>query len=284
VEQVIRKHRTGLREHRIYTKAEADAIPLLYVPWRDVRPEQWCETDDGYVVQCLRRKPFKGGDEIVTLSIATGLVKRTKRLEWEPRRGKRAFGLGTRTWIEEECGTQRVKRVARLMAKMLMQKDVDFDLLGMAYRQDQKIPAATVKVLLRNEEVQAMVTEELEKLLEEEGITRRVVVRDAVKAKELAEKMGDSGNMFKVVRWFGQLLDVDRVKPAAGRYDHGALETYAEVLDEVEQGKPKQVTEGSSDALPEEVRVSDGGVTQVQAVSERPVSDVLSEAQPGTDA
>ena len=284
MEQVIRKHRTGSREHRIYTKAEADALPLAYVAWRDVRPDQWCMTDDGYVVQCLWRKPFKGNTELVTLSIATAVVGMTKVVEWEPRRGKRAFGIGLGTWAELECGRERTKRVVRMMAKMLLQKNVDFDALGVAYRQDQKIPAATVKILLRQEGVQKMVTEELEKLLEDEGITRKGVVRDAIRAKDLAEKMGDSGNMFKVVKWFGELLEVERIKPMKNQYAMGELANYAEVLDEVEGSKPKQVTEGSSDALPEEVRLSAGRVTQVQAVSEQPVPDVLSEAQPGTDA
>jgi hypothetical protein len=240
-------------------------------------------TDDGYVVQCLRRKPFKGNTELVTLSIATAIVGMTKAVEWEPRRGKRAFGMGTRTWVENECGKERTKRMTRLMAKMLLAKEVDFDALGVAYRQDQKIPRATVKILLRQEEVQKMVTEELEKLLEEEGITRKSVVQDAVKAKDLAEKMGDSGNMFRVVKWFGELLEVERIKPMKNQYAMGELANYAEVLDEVEGSKPKQVTEGAGTALPEEVRLSAGGVEQVQAVSGS-VANVLSETQPGTDA
>lgn len=221
-DQLIRRFGGTPRKWAVYSKEEADEAGIEYVPWREAEEGEWALTDDNYVCQVVRktgphRENGRGlSRHNITLPFCRRWVGTQELLYSEYRRS------GMRPWLEDELKTERFKRALNLYARLLLEKgyplsEADMHAVGMAYRADQKIPAASFQRIIRYEAAKQMLAKELESILAERGVTKESVISMYQQAFAEAEKTGNSATMRSVAKDLSEMLDMKPDK----KVEHG---------------------------------------------------------------
>lgn len=214
---ITRNLRTGRREFRVYTKEEADELSITYKPWAEGVAGDWVLSDDGYVAECYSFKEYrmvskKGKiriDKFVRLAFGAYWVNKNTKCEYGLRRITRDFcTTRPQPWGERESRRKIVKHVIRLYAKMWLNNTVDLAKLGKIYAPKQLIPEASIKRLLRQPEIKEMVSKELRKVFQENGIDEKYVLE---LYKKVAGKAEEKENLSTVLRVADTLADMLRM-------------------------------------------------------------------------
>ena len=145
-------------------------------------------------------------------------------------------------------------RFAKLYARMLLNGKVDFEQLGKVYRPDDQIPAAKAKRVLRSKTIQNMVTEEIIKLYESNGITIDSVVKEEVNILNAAKEANNLRIQLDVVNNWRDSLDL---KPAKQVNNTVTTTDYIRLIDknsnkQIEAKQTKQLTSNNSESDNEE--------------------------------
>lgn len=196
-----RKINGVVAEYNVYSKGEADDLGLQYKHWREAGIMEYVITDDGYVCQLLGVWEFKNRNiphKVYIFPFKRILLTKAARLLFTEKPD----------WVTSEMRRTRTKLVVKLFAQQLLAGQVDYELLGRIYRPDQKIPAATVKRLLRQEKIQNMVKDEVAKELKGIGVDTRFTLHTIRKAIEIAEAKQDAANMLRGADTLVDLLDL----------------------------------------------------------------------------
>jgi len=112
--------------------------------------------------------------------------------------------------ITGEKRRQRLQRFIKVYARMLLNGAVDFNKLGKIYNSKELIPEAKAKKILRNREVAQMVTDEIAKIYESNGITPDFILKKRLEVLNtaLSEDKKDLTNANKVLESFeSKLID-----------------------------------------------------------------------------
>jgi len=111
-----------------------------------------------------------------------------------------------------------------VFVEMLVSKHgVDWRRLGIVYRPDEAIPEATVRRLFKQERIRQMVQEELRKVLKEESVDEREVIRMYRRAFVKAEATDNPSAMRSVAKDLSEMLDM-RGKGGDGGFGSGWLD------------------------------------------------------------
>jgi hypothetical protein len=203
---ITRKVKGVVAQYNIYTKDEAIDLGIQFKPWREARVSEYILTDDNYVCQLIAiqefTNPHKQSYIVYVFPFKRILLTKSCKL----------FYTQKPDWVTSEMRRGRTKLVVKLLAQQLIKGEVDYDMLGKIYRPDQQIPAATVKRLLRQERIQNMVKDEIQKELGGVGLNAKYVLTTIKKAIELAETKGDPGNMLRGTKDLSELLDLNPEK------------------------------------------------------------------------
>ena len=113
-----------------------------------------------------------------------------------------------RTWLKKELNKPRARRLIKAYANMLINGSVDFKVLGNIYRQDEKIPGATVKRLFRYQEIKDMIDKELEKALIGNGITKDFLINARKEIIQLSKDKEKYDIMLKGVEGFEDMYNM----------------------------------------------------------------------------
>jgi hypothetical protein len=217
MERLVRRTGRGEKEHSVYSVEEAEALGMVYRPWRDAVGGEWAQTDDRFVAELLELREYKGAIHNLLFSFGEVWVKKNTTVEWLKWRDV-YMKRPKRTWINQEAGKTRTKNMIALYVQMLMSGRVDWNKLGQAYRPDQKIPAATVRRLLKQEEIKEMVQAEIRKTLTDQGVDEKYVIDTIKDAIVLAKNEGDASTMIRGAKEFGEMLEMKN-KPSAGNFN-----------------------------------------------------------------
>lgn len=208
----IRKRvRKELKTFTVYTEAEAREKGIEFVPWREVEAGQYCISDDGYVAECIRRLgPYRDTNRTrVRYEIILPYGRRftgARQLLFEE--------LSKPThWADAELRRNRGRNTVKLYAQLWLQRkgkltDDDYHTLGLTYRKDQQIPAASVKRFLKTKQAQAMIQAEIAALLAEQGVTPEGVVKEYKEILEAAKLDGKVAAAKSVVDVFRDMLEM----------------------------------------------------------------------------
>jgi hypothetical protein len=109
-------------------------------------------------------------------------------------------------WLRYELGKTKTKIVIRTYVKMLMSGRIDWEKLGQMYRPDQKQPIWTLKRLLKQTETKRMIDSEIDKLLQEEGITAKFNIEQRKEVLVKALEKGDLTNANRALDKFDEFL------------------------------------------------------------------------------
>lgn len=204
------------QEFKIYPQEEADAAGIEYVYWKQAQPGDWALSDDGYVGECLQAKAYTDSRRpnrarrLVTLSFGRMWVYPSARLEYLPRKARGAYSYcSPKTWSEVEARKTRTKRTVHAYALMVIDgQGVDWKKLGLIYRPDQRIPAATVRRLFKQEAIREMIDRRFRELISARGITEGDVIDMLISAFKMAESNNDPKEMRIVAEDFSKMLDM----------------------------------------------------------------------------
>ena len=172
-------------------------------------------SDDGYIGECLSKKTYtdkKGRTKTyITMCYGVQWGSPNARLLYEPNKEANIYNqVKPKSWKEREAGKTRTKNVvSAYVHQLLSDKKVDFKALGNIYRPDQRIPEATVRRLLKQEEIQTMIDKKLGELLTNKGVTKEMVVDLLLKALEMAECKSDVSNFLRATENFMKMLDME---------------------------------------------------------------------------
>jgi len=216
MDKISRKINNKKIEFQIYTASEADDRGIAYKPWKEVDVGDMGISDDGYVGICLSRKEYKkkiGNSKakvFIRLSHGVGWVTKTSKLLYEPNRAMNRYtAINPRIWVDGELRRTRTKNLINAYVEMLLSdKGIDWEQLGKIYRPDQQIPAATVRRLMKREEIQTVVEAKVRDILNEKGITKEYVVDLHQEALDMAKKKCDVGNFLRATENFMDLLEM----------------------------------------------------------------------------
>jgi len=221
MEIIRRKYGGEIKEYKIYSKEEFEKLDIPYKYWKDGWPEDWVITDDNIVSMVIARKAYdryKSNNiyrrELVQLPIGSYFVDNRRAIRND--RNKRKSHVFT---LKER------KVITRLFALMILSGTIDWRLLGRAYNVHDKMPEAAVKRKLRSKEVQAMVNKELEKILEERGVSTNRIIDMYNEAFEVAKEDRDPNAMIKVAENFAKIKELF---PKTGTQPFMQLQKYAE--------------------------------------------------------
>lgn len=230
---IQRKRRSGHTEHNIYTEEEAKAQGIEYVPWREATPGDWAITDDGYVMECENVYETNGKSNQVVLSGGRQWTSGNAEINFEK---NHEIGIYTaskpRTWQEREARLGRTKRAMKVIAASIIETGKpDLETAAFVYRQDEEIPVATLKRLLRQEEVQKVLRDELRKMYEDEDFNERSVIQELKELRQEAKEKKDLSNWNRGLETSIKLLDMEPGKETK--------------VDEFEIDVSRQITSGN---------------------------------------
>jgi len=218
METLTRNLKTGERTFYIYTKEEADAKGIKYVYWKDAEDGGWALSDDGYVAECYGVKEYtskrlRSGDvrkKYIKLAFGVYWTNKYSKCLWLERKTIGDYSnVNPEGWQDKEARKERTRRLVKLYAHMFMMGKMDWDLLGQVYRKDQKNAAATARRLLKQERIQQMVSEEIQQLLTDHGITRAFIVDEMKASLQGAKQKGDYTNVNRVIEKFIAMLEME---------------------------------------------------------------------------
>jgi hypothetical protein len=199
----------------VLSKFNADEDGVKYVPWKSAKPGNWALTDDDFVALCVKRQSYTDKRnrqrDLITLSFAKAwsTTKAFKYTEFLHSGGWGNSSPGV--WIEKEARRTRTKVAVVLYVEMLLSKgEINWTVLGRAYRPDQRIPQATVKRLFRHDKVKDMIRTEIRKALSNKGINEEEVLEMYLGAYRKAEEVGKPSEMRAVAGDLAELLGMNK--------------------------------------------------------------------------
>ena len=213
-DKIVRKIKGMKKTYFVYTKQEADNDNISYKHWKEVEPGDHGLTDDDYVAVCIGKNIYtdkqKRERAFIKLSCAVGWVSKNTQMLYEPNRD---FGLYSQVkpdyWVRKEIRSTRFKNaVTAYVEQLLNQTGINWDIIGNIYRPEQKIPAATVRRLFKQQEVRDVVEEKLKAILSEKGITQERVLELYERGLLMAETKIDIGNYIKIIDTYADLLEM----------------------------------------------------------------------------
>jgi hypothetical protein len=216
MDKLVRKIGGMNKTFFIYKQDEADKEGLSYVHWKEVGTGQYALTDDKYVGKCVSRKEYtdKQGRcrAYIKLCCGVGWDNKSSTLLYEP---NREFNMYSQVkpdyWVRKEIKSTRFKNaVIAYVEQLLSPNAVDWDVIGNIYRPDQKIPAATVRRLFKQQEVKEVIEDKLKQKMDDKGITQEMVLDLHLEAIEVARSKRDPSNMLRATE---NLMDLLEMKP-----------------------------------------------------------------------
>jgi len=150
--------------------------------------------------------------------------------------------VNKKRWIKYELGKTKTKLVIKAYVRQLVSgSKIEWEKLAMMYRPDQQQPVWTLKRLLKQEETQRMVNEEIDKLLSDEGITAKFVIGERKELLKSAKEKGDITNANRILDSFEDKLDM---KPKETKFQQTTVTNYKALL---EDNPLKQLESGDSE-------------------------------------
>tara|TARA_R110002074_G_scaffold107607_1_gene232518 strand:+ start:277 stop:1035 length:759 start_codon:yes stop_codon:yes gene_type:complete len=214
MDKITRKLNNKKAIFMVYTESEASDKGIEYVHWKQVKQGKHGISDDGYVGICLSRKSYTDKKnrtkENVKMCYGVQWVTANSQLLYEPNKSAGIYSAVKPTgWAEKEAGKTRTKNAVNAYVHQLLgNKGIDYNVLGNIYRPDDKIPAATVRRLFKQEEIKAMVDKKLKDILVEKGVTKDMVIDITLEGINIARTKMDANNMFKGADSLAEYLEM----------------------------------------------------------------------------
>tara|TARA_R100001244_G_C5168323_1_gene131520 strand:- start:2363 stop:3193 length:831 start_codon:yes stop_codon:yes gene_type:complete len=196
------KHRgdSDVTTYKIYKKKEADSEGLTYVHWKDSQAGGWAISDDDYVSKVISRReyPHRIDGINIYLRFPWGYTffspeRSSKPLKVQGRKTNVTFT--GKSYIEVQSGQNKMKNLASMFA---LKPDYDVAIewaLGVVTESERRKWKRTMK----SEVFKDMVREEMQKLLQDHGLTEGFTLSLLEEAIEMSKVKKDITNLMRAV-------------------------------------------------------------------------------------
>ena len=234
MDKIKRKFKKNPGIFTVYTKDEADKENIKYVYWRKAKPGDWALTDDNFVMELIRAKTYSDdygvSKQFMTFSAGCTWDGPSNDFEYLPRKKYKAWDVSKpQSWDEKEAKKNRTKRTANLYAHQLLAGKVDLGMLGKLHNPNSKKPAFHMKQLLKTEGVRKLVSQEIDLLLEDMGITKKFAIQILAEAVEAARESGRPSDLLKAAQELQVLTGIKGGEQRIVRTE--SIEASSKVLD-----------------------------------------------------
>lgn len=251
--EITRKRRSGHSTHKVYTKEEAKEQGIDFVYWKDVEIGDWAVTDDGYVMECEQIYETDGKNDQVVLTGGRQWTSESAEILFEKNHDMEIYTMNRpQHWSEVEARRTTTKNAMKVLAASLVTTGKpDYESAAHVYRQDEEIPVATLKRLLKQERIQKVLREELQKIYEDEDFNERSVIQEIKELREKAKDKKDLSNWNRAIETSIELLDM---KPSSEkRVDEFEFDVSRQISGDVEEERARMKGKSTTTdgALPE---------------------------------
>ena len=205
----IEIHHKGDRDattYSIYKESEAKELELDYKHWRDANEKEYGLSDDGYVAKVITRAVYKPtsvyvrypyGYTFFNPNYATTKLKASGRMANNTISGK--------THWEVLCGQQKLNNLAMVYAQTM-----DYNkAIGTVLDNPTSNQERMWKRRMKTEKFKDMVRDELQKLLQDHGMTEGYTLE---LLEETIKKAKDKGDITNLMRAVDNLQDMHGMK------------------------------------------------------------------------
>jgi len=215
MDTLTRTVRSVKQDFFIYTEEEAQENKMEYVHWKEAKEGGYAVSDDGYLALCLAVNEYTNSRGITAREVifpyGRAWVSKGSKLLYERRRMVGNWSAAApKTWIEYEVKRTRVRQLVKAYVRQSIVGSVDYQSLGKLYRADQRIPAATVRRLLKQEKVQELIQDEYDKISDRTKRSYKDVFDQLDATIKIASKKGDAMTLVRVAKFLAKLLGMHR--------------------------------------------------------------------------
>lgn len=252
-----------LKEYPVYTKEEADQKGLTYKKWDSIELGDEDRiygvlSEDGYVGELLKTTEYQINLGTQQKNIEVKCVyanywlkeENNKPLLFEERYRKRSYSHVTGKSFREtniSLKREKMKNLIYLYAQMLVNAPrVDWDKLGQMWNPNGKKPRESVRRVFKIEKVRKAVDEEVKRLLEDIGMSKRWTIEKQKRMMEMAEANNDPGNMQKGIDRLSKWWGWDNAQKETKSIEENTMRQIAENIKEVKKLKIQQSIEGNN--------------------------------------
>lgn len=237
--EITRKRRSGHTTHKIYTEEEAKEQGIDYVYWKEAEVGDWAITDDGYVMECEKIYETDGKSNQIVLTGGRQWNGDSTEIIFEK---NHEMGLYTQNnpkhWSELEARRKTTQNAMKVLAASLVTTGKpDYETAAHVYRQDEEIPVATLKRLLKQERIQKVLRDELQKIYEDEDFNERTVVQELKQLRDEAKEKKDLSNWNRAIETSIDLLDMKPGKEK--RVDEYTVDVSRQIKGDVEEERKR---------------------------------------------
>ena len=192
--------------YHVYKKSEAQELKIQYKYWRDANEGEYGVSDDGYVAKVITRSVYKPisvyvrypyGYTFFNPNYASTKLKASGRMANNTISGK--------THWEVLCGQQKLSNLAMAYAQTM-----DYGkAIGIVLDNPSRNQERMWKRRMKTENFKDMVRDELQKLLQEHGMTESFTLE---LLEETIKKAKDKGDITNLMRAVDNLQDMHGMK------------------------------------------------------------------------
>jgi len=235
----------------VYSEEEANNREIKYSSWRKCREGDFGISDDGYIAECIYRKQFKTNEQ-VTFPYGRQWLGGARDLKYVPHRDTGQYTqVGTLTWDEQEARKTRTKNMVKVYAEMMLNGDrINWELLGKIYRKDQERPDLTAKRLFKQERIQKMLDDEIQKALKDRNISQGDVLDMIIDGIDIAKENKDASNMLRGAEQFVRIMDM--LPKKSMQTDTVQIDMTSTILDKIAKEEKKSLKMSQKKELPYE--------------------------------
>ena len=213
MDKIVKRVNGKETSFKVYSKKEAIDKGIVYRPWRECETGDFGISDDDYISKCIYSRSYKGTkDRYSNFAMGVGWTTRYCKIKYERNKAYGNYGQldPSKTWQDHEATSARGKRaVQAYVTQLLSDQPIDWDIIGRIYRSDQKIPAATVRRLFKEEKFKKMIDKKIEEVLIKKGITQDMVCDINLDALQIAKSKGDASVMHRIGGTFAEWLGMN---------------------------------------------------------------------------
>ena len=217
--------------HHIYTIAEAEDHGIVWCNWRSGQPGQWVCSDDGYVLELLKRKEYVDPrrSRISRYDVYTvwywfgaGRITSWSKKFILSRHLRGMNNINAKPWQESFVSSRKGRAWIKLVAVMYISNNVDHMMLGTFMGFDKRYPDSTlimVKRYLRDRLIENAIMIQMSEFLSDKGITFDQVIDDYKEVLVKAKKDGKYSDAIKILEKMERWTGLDR-KIAGDHIEH----------------------------------------------------------------
>ena len=260
----LHRYRRGKKQYfKIYSREEADAAGIKYVPWREAKAGDWALTDDDYVGECLdvqgpyTAKSTKATSRHMVFSFARLWTNPGYELKYLERKVNRSFyRVSIGHWAESHVKNKAAKRFIQAYVMMWLAGNIDWVRLEKIYRpvnRTRKNHGDFAKFLFKQEAFQRMIKEKMVEVFKDKDITEGDVIDMLKTTFDLAKQIKNPNAMARIAEKFVDIFDMlPRPVPTGFQIPPGEDADFEEIQTGIDRAK--EALPERKKALPEAMK------------------------------